>query len=67
MNLPVTFAQASGKHVILSTTELLRMALITRLLLLLSALTRLLLTVTTWMPLKTGILTAARAMKATGP
>ena len=40
---------------ILSATQLLRMALITRLLLLLSALTGLLLTVATWMPLKTGI------------
>ena len=35
MNLLVTFAQASGKHVILSTTQLLWMALVTRLLLLL--------------------------------
>ena len=52
MNLLVTFAQASGEHVILSTIQLLRMALITRLLLLLFPLTRLLLIIAALMSLK---------------
>ena len=63
MNLLVTFAQASGKHMILPTIQLLRMALITRLLLLLFLLTRLMLIMTALMSLKAGTGTATRAMK----